>query len=176
VRIRVQLAIAAPPEIVFRFYTRLDHLRFISPRYRQEWCTSPGAIVALGGESEVRIQQHRHGVTVRFRTVRLEADRFLEDEFLSWPVKGARHTVRLEPGKNGETLLEDVITWEPPWYLRRTIERYLAEQQKFFEERQAKAKQIIEAVYAARGGEAFVEGIFPDAERVGIAPVVDTPF
>lgn len=171
-KIRVQLAIAAPAGVVFRFYRMLDHLRFISSRYRYEWCTSRGAIVDVGVESEVRIQQHRHALTVRFKTVRLEADRFLEDEFLSWPVKGARHTVRLVDGNNGETVIEDEITWDPPWYLRRAIDRYLDEQRKFFEERQANAKRIIEAVYSARGGDAFLEGIFPDAERLGIVPVV----
>jgi ligand-binding SRPBCC domain-containing protein len=166
------VVIAAPADVVFRFYTQLDHLRFISPHHRHEWCTKPGTIVALGSESEVRIQQHRHGLTVRFRTVRLEPNRFLEDEFLSWPVKGARHTVRFEPGPNGSTVLEDVIAWDAPWYLRRAIDRYLDEQQKFFEERQANAKKIIEAVFAARGAEAFREGISSDAESVGIEAVV----
>jgi hypothetical protein len=62
VKIHVQLVIAAPAGVVFRFYTKLDHLRFISPRHRHEWCTKPGTVVELGSESEVRIQQHRHGL------------------------------------------------------------------------------------------------------------------
>jgi len=173
VKIRVHVRVAAPPHVVFRFYTKLDHLRFISPRFRHEWCTKSGAVVALGTESEVKIQQHRRSLTVRFRTVKLETDRFLEDEFISWPVKGARHTVQLKPSPEGrETELEDAITWDPPWYLRRVLERYVEEQKKLFEERQSNAKRIIEAVYAARGADAFREGIFPDAERVGIVPVV----
>jgi ligand-binding SRPBCC domain-containing protein len=173
VKISVKLSISAPPEIVFRFYTRLDHLRFISPRFRYEWCTKEGAIVAEGSESEVKIQQHRHKITVRFRTVRLEDERFIEDEFLTWPVKGARHTVRLEPSAGGtSTSLEDVIVWDAPWYLRRVLERYVDEQRRFFEERQANAKRIIEAVYAARGADAFRDGIFADAASVGIEPVV----
>lgn len=173
--ISIQVQIAAPPEVVFRFYTQLDHLRFISPRFRFEWCTEKGASVRLGNESEVRIQQHRHGITVRFKTTRLETDRFVEDEFLSWPVKGARHTVSLR-NQNGLTTVEDSISWDPPWFLRRVLDRYIDEQKRFFEERQAKAKTMIEAVYALRGAESFREGIFPEAERAGIEPVVPAAY
>ncbi len=173
--ISIQVKIAAPPEVVFRFYTQLDHLRFISPRFRFEWCTQRGAIVLLGAESEVRIQQHRHAITVRFKTTRMETDRFLEDEFVSWPVKGARHTVTLRE-KDGGTVVEDVITWDPPWFLRRVLDRYIDEQRRFFEERQAKAKTMIEAVYVLRGAESFREGIFPEAELAGIEAVVPAAY
>lgn len=165
--------VLAPPGVVFRFSTQLDHLRFTSPRHRYEWCTTAGAVIAEGRESEVRIQQHRHGVSVRFRTVRLEPARYIEDEFLTWPVKGARHTICLVPVDGGAaTDLEEVITWDAPWYLRRALDRYVDEQRSFFDERLAKAKRLIESVFAARGERSFEDGIFPDAARVQIEPVV----
>lgn len=173
VKIEVQIRVEVPPPVAFRFFTNLDHLRFISPRHRVEWCPQIGSVLGPGAESEVRIQQGKHGITVRFKTIRFEPDRLFEDEFSSWPVKGARHVLTMSSEDGGHaTEVANVTTWDPPWYLRPMIERQLGQQRDFFMERMANAKRIIEAVYAQRADDAFKEGIFQDAALVGADPVV----
>jgi hypothetical protein len=172
VKIDVVVEIEAPPRVVYRFYTMLDHLRFICPPERHEWCTRPGVVLEAGIESEARIRQGRHAASVRFRTVRVDPDRGFEDEFVSWPLRGARHIVRLEAMSPTRTRLENVITWDPPWYLRRLVDRHEAEQRAFFADRQENAKRIIEAVYRVRGEDAFASGIVGDAAAAGIQPIV----
>ncbi|MCK6546955.1 hypothetical protein L6R52_13985 [Myxococcota bacterium] len=175
-KIDVHLSIAAPPPVVFRFYTMLDHLRYVCPERRHEWALERGAVVAVGREAEVRIQQGRHRIDVRFRTVQLDPDRSFEDEFVSWPVKGARHTVTLASTDDGRaTELHNVITWDPPWYARPVVERHEREQRRFFALRQENAKRVIEAVYAIVGADAFRHGISEDCARAGIEPVVRDP-
>lgn len=174
--IAVELRIEAPPAVVFRFFRMLDHLRFISPRYRQEWCTRAGVVVGPGTEAEVRIQQGSHGITVRFRNVLFEPDRLIEDEFVSFPLRGARHRQILEPEDGGlRTLVRSVSRWEPPWYLRKLVERKELQQRQFFEERLANAMRLIEAVHALRGAESFGQGIAADAAAVGAVAVVREP-
>lgn len=172
-RIEVRLKIEAPPAVVYRFYTHLDHLRFICTTTRREWSPRPGIVLREREHAEVRIQQGQYSVTLRFETVRLSPDRLIEDHFSTWPVKGARHVVRLAPEDlGGATALENEITWEAPWYLRRMIDRHGAEQRAFFTERHQNAKRLIEAVYRLRGADAFLGGIPEDAAAVGVAPVV----
>ncbi len=173
-RIRVELVIAAPPSVVFRFFRMLDHLRFISPERRIEWSPRRGAVVDPGSEAELRIMQGRHRITLRFRNVRFEPDHLMEDEFVSWPLRGARHTQTFEPvGSGQQTKIESVTRWEVPWYLKKVLEPREDEQRAFFAERLENAKQIIEAVYAIRGDDAFLDGIFADAERIGAKPVIN---
>jgi hypothetical protein len=174
VKIAVEARIAAPPSVVFRFFRMLDHLRFISPKRRVEWCPRRGALIEPGSEADLRVAQGRNRITLRFRNVRFELDRTIEDEFISWPLRGARHTQTFESLDGGlSTKVESVTTWEPPWYLRKVLERHEGEQRTFFAERQENAKRIIEAVYARKGEDAFKEGIFADAQLIGAAPVVN---
>jgi hypothetical protein len=174
VRIAIELVIAAPPSVVFRFFRMLDHLRFISPQRRIEWSPRRGAMVDPGSEAELRMMQGRHRITLRFRNVRFEADRLMEDEFVSWPLRGARHTQTFEPVEGGrKTRVESMTIWDVPWYLKKVLEPREVEQRTFFAERLANAKQIIEAVFAIRGDDAFVAGIFADADRIGARPVID---
>jgi hypothetical protein len=173
VQIEVQVRIEAPPEVVYRFFVRLDHLRFISPRYRREWCPRLGAMIESGKEREVRIQQGDYGITIRFRTVRLDENCLIEDELISWPLHGARHIQRLEPDEGGQaTRVANISTWSPPWYLKKLAERHEDQQKTFFLERTTNAKAIIEAVYKLRGLESFTDGIARDAEGAGFAPVI----
>lgn len=172
-KIDVQLSIAAPPPVVFRFYTMLDHLRYVCPPRRHEWALERGVVISVGREADVRIQQGGHALNVRFRTVHVDPDRGFEDEFLSWPVKGARHVVTLDPTDEGRaTELHNTITWEPPWYARPVVERHEREQRAFFALRQQNAKRVIEAVHAIAGPDAFRHGITDDCARAGIHPVV----
>ena len=123
--IEASILVEAPPEIVFRFYTLLDHLRYVSPERRREWCPRRNARIALGAEYEVNIHQGRHSVVLRFRTVRYEPGAAYEDEFLNWPLKGARH-LQTFTGVNGDaaTRVEDVNRWEPPWYARAMVKKH----------------------------------------------------
>ena len=167
------IMIAAPPEVVFRFYAQLDHLRFVSTAGRREWCPEMGRIRACGAEYPVEIQQGRHRLGLRFRTLRLEVHRAYEDEFMSWPLKGARHVQTFEPARNGAaTEVLDMNYWEPPWYARSVVARHLDDQRHHFASKLQNAKQLVEQVFDVKGPDAFAEGIFDDAEMVGISPQV----
>ncbi len=165
------MRIDAPVEVVFRFYTWLDHLRFTTPSRRQEWCPDLGMRIEPGAEYDVCIKQGRHELTLRFRTVRYEHDRFYEDEFLSWPVKGARHLQSFESSDDC-TYVTDANIWTPPWYARALVHKNVDEQSAFFEERLTNAKRVIEAVFEQKGEDAFESGVFRDAEDAGIDPLI----
>lgn len=162
----------APPEVVFRFYRCLDHLRFVCTPRRQEWCPNTGLTQEVGQEYEVRLRQGRHEIKLRFRTVRLVPHAMVEDEFLSWPLRGARRTLRMTPQGDGATEVVEINHWEPPWFARAAVKERSEEQQHLFDRKLDNAKRIIEAVYQARGADAFREGIFEDTSALGIAPVV----
>jgi len=163
----------APPDVVFRFYRYLDHLRFVCSQRRQEWCPATGLTQEEGQEYEVRLRQGRHEIKLRFRTVRLVPAAMVEDEFLSWPLRGARRTLRMKAVGDGQTTeVVEVNHWEPPWFARAAVKERSGEQQQLFDMKLDNAKRIIEAVYAARGAEAFRAGVFEDAAALGIAPVV----
>lgn len=170
-KLESSISIEAPPHVVFRFYAQLDHLRFVSPVRRREWCPRFGVALEEGAEYEVRIEQGKHGLHLRFRTTRFVPHSSLENEFLSWPLKGARHEQRFE-ARGGGTLVSDVNFWVPPWYARGVVAQREDEQRRFFAEKLEKAKRLIEAVYARAGEAAFRDGIFEDAADVGIAPVI----
>ncbi len=167
------ITIAAPPEVVFRFYAQLDHLRFVSTVGRREWCPEIGRVRARGAEYPVLIQQGRHQIGLRFRTLRLETHRAYEDEFTSWPLKGARHMQTFEPARSGAaTEVVDTNLWEPPWYARSVVARHIDDQRHHFASKLRNAKQVVEQVFDVKGPDAFAEGIFDDAETVGIEPMV----
>ncbi|MEM7676020.1 MAG: hypothetical protein AAF449_08455 [Myxococcota bacterium] len=167
------ITIEAPPMVVFRFYAQLDHLRFVSTEGRREWCPEPDQVRYRGGEFPVEIQQGRHRLGLRFRTLRLDIDRAYEDEFISWPLKGARHVQTFEPMRRGAaTEVVDTNHWVPPWYARPVVARHIDEQRHLFAVKLGKAKALIEQVYALKGPEAFSDGIFTDAETVGVSPIV----
>lgn len=176
VKLETSITIDAPCEVVFRFYAQLDHLRFVSTEGRREWCPETGLVRASGAEYPVEIQQGRHRLVLRFRTVRLETHRQYEDEFMSWPLKGARHVQTFAPTRNGAaTDVVDANFWEPPWYARSVVARHLDDQRRLFAVKLHKAKQLIEQVFDVKGPDAFMEGIARDAELVGIAPLVPMP-
>src|SRR4029077_16815123 len=101
------------------------HLRFSSPKRRVEWCPRRGATIDPGAEADLRVMQGRNLITVRFKNVRFELDRLMDDEFVSWPLRGAHHTQTFEAIEGGEkTRVESVTHWEPPWYLRSMLARH----------------------------------------------------
>jgi ligand-binding SRPBCC domain-containing protein len=173
VRLEQSIVIGAPPEVVFRFFSELDHLRFVTSARRREWCPALGQRLEAGATREVRVQQGRHSLTLSFRTVRLDAPRAHEGELLTWPVEGARHAQRFVPENGGRaTRVIDAIEWSPPWYARALIARHEAEQRRCFEEKLENARRLVEAVVARRGAAAFEGGVFADAADAGFAPVV----
>lgn len=171
--IEASILVEAPPEVVFRFYRQLDHLRFVSAERRREWCVHERVEANVGREYEVRIRQGRHAILLRIRTVRADAPHRIEDEFLNWPLKGARHIQSFEAKNDGRaTLITEVNRWNPPWYARTAVKRHEWEQTRFFEEKLANGKRVIETVYASRGPEAFVTGVADEVAPFGIEPVV----
>ncbi len=172
-RLEQSVLIGAPPEVVFRFFTQLDHLRFVSAERRREWCPALGLRLEVGASRDVRVQQGRHSVSLTFRTLRLDPPFGHEHEFLSWPVEGARHAQRFAAEDGGlATRVTDVAEWSPPWYARALVARHEAEQRRFFDEKLRNARALVEAVYARRGSAAFEGGIFADAADAGFAPVI----
>jgi hypothetical protein len=173
VKMESTAVVKAPPEVVFRFYRHLDHLRFVCTARRQEWCPNTGLTQEEGEEYEVRLRQGRHEIKLRFRTVRMVPGQVVEDEFLSWPLRGARRVLRMTPQGGGQaTAVVELNHWEPPWFARAAVKERSGEQQQLFDMKLENAKRIIEAVYKARGEDAFQVGIFEDASALGIAPVV----
>ena len=157
--------------MVFRFFGWLDYLRFVSAELRQEWCPERGVAVAEGAEYEIRLRQGRHGFTLRFRTIKVLENEVYEDEFLTWPVKGGRHLQTFRPD-GPDTIVTDANIWSPPWYARAIVSKNRDQQAGVFQERLEKAKAIIEAVYRAKGDQAFLDGIFEDATSAGFSPTV----
>jgi ligand-binding SRPBCC domain-containing protein len=171
--IEVSILVEAPPPVVYRFYSQLDHLRYVSPIRRREWCAERGIEVGVGREYEVNVQQGRHAILLRFRTIRADGCACIEDEFLNWPLKGARHVQSFVPeDEKRSTLVTDLNRWDPPWYARSAVKKHEWEQTSFFQEKLDNAKRVIEAVYRERGDGAFVEGIGAEAAALGIAPVI----
>lgn len=168
--IEVSILVEAPPPVVYRFYSQLDHLRYVSPGRRREWCAERGLEVGLGREYEVNVEQGRHSILLRFRTVRAD-ESCIEDEFLNWPLKGARHLQRFE-AQDDATFVTDMNRWNPPWYARSAVKRHEWEQTSFFKEKLENAKRVIEGVYREKGDAAFAEGIGADAESCGFEPVI----
>lgn len=167
------ILIEAPVPVVFRFYRNLDHLRFVSPTHRREWCPARGLVLSEGTEQEVRVRQGRHGLALRFRTIRLDLHKAYEDEFLSWPLAGARHVQTFTEQNGGQaTWVCDTNLWDPPWFARAIVSKHEAQQVTFFEEKLRNAKRLIESVYQKRGEEAFTQGIFSETEPLGIAPII----
>lgn len=171
VRLEAATVVDAPASIVFRFFQQLDHLRLLSAGRRREWCLQQGALLAVGVAHEVRIQQGRHSLLVHFKTLRLDPHRLIEDEFLSWPLKGARRVLALEP-QGAQTRVCESNVWDPPWYARGMVEKHEAEQRQFFVAKLNHAKQVIEAVYGVCGADAFLHGVLPDAVRAGLPLMV----
>lgn len=166
--------VEAPPAVVFRFFSRLDHLRFVCTERRREWCHATGRVQSEGSQHEVRLRQGGHEIRLRFRTVRLVPSLVIEDEFLSWPLRGARRTLELE-ARTGGTWVREINAWTPPRFVRSAVENRAEDQQELFDQKLDNGRRFIEAAYAARGELAFEEGIFEDAERLGIEPVVPLP-
>ncbi len=163
--------VKAPPPVVFRFFCHLDHLRFVCTQRRQEWSPKTGCIQVLGSSHEVRLRQGRHEIRLRFKTVRLESDELLEDEFVSWPLRGAKRTLRFETMGSGTQVTETNV-WTPPRFARTAVKNRTDEQQELFDRKLENGKVLIEAVYAARGEQAFSTGIIEDAQALSIDPVV----
>lgn len=171
--IEASILVEAPPAVVFRFYEQLDHLRYVSAERRREWCGARGRSVELGQEYEVHINQGRHSILLRIRTIRIVRERCIEDEFLNWPLKGARHVQSFEAVNDGRaTRVHELNQWDPPWYAKSAVKKHEWEQTRFFEEKLANAKRVIETVYAERGDEAFLGGVAEEAHALGVTPIV----
>ncbi|MEQ8277831.1 MAG: hypothetical protein RMA76_21375 [Deltaproteobacteria bacterium] len=172
--IEASIVVEAPPTVVFRFYEQLDHLRYVSAERRREWCKAHDQRIDVGREYEVHINQGRHSIMLRVRTVRIDRDRCIEDEFLNWPLKGARHVQSFDAHEDGRfTTVHELNHWEPPWYAKPTVKKHEWEQTRFFEEKLANGKRVIEAVYAVRGDDAFTRSVVEEARAVGVDPVID---
>ena len=99
-------------------------------------------------------------------------DEVIDVEFLSWPLRGARRSMRFTAEGSGTRVVE-INEWSPPRIVRSAVQNRAEDQQSLFDQKLDNSKRIIEAVYAARGAESFVDGVFADAEPLGIKPVVD---
>lgn len=174
VKIESTVHVEAPPAVTFRFFCNLDHLRFVCTERRREWCHATGRVQTEGSQHEVRLRQGRHEIRLRFRTVRLQPESLIEDEFLSWPLRGARRILELSPSGPG-TRVTEINAWTPPRFVRSAVQNRTEEQQQLFDQKLDNGKRLIEAAYALRGGLAFADGIFADAEALGVEPVVPLP-
>lgn len=163
--------VKAPPPVVFRFFCHLDHLRFVCTQRRQEWSPATGCVQVLGSSHEVRLRQGRHEIRLKFQTVRFEPDALLEDEFVSWPLRGARRTLRFVAETEGTRVTETNV-WTPPRFARTAVQNRSDEQQNLFDRKLENGKNLIEAVFSARGNDSFRGGIFEDARALGVEPVV----
>jgi len=174
VKIESSVHVEAPPSVVFRFFCLLDHLRFVCTERRREWCHATGRVQTEGSQHEVRLRQGKHEIRLRFRTVRLVPERLIEDEFLSWPLRGARRTLELTAEGAGTRVVE-INAWTPPRFVRTAVQNRTEEQQSLFDQKLENGRQLIEAAYELRGELAFTDGVFHDAERLGVSPVVSLP-
>lgn len=174
VKIESTVHVEAPPAVAFRFYCLLDHLRFVCTERRREWCHATGRVQTQGSQHEVRLRQGRHEIRLRFRTVRLQPDLVIEDEFLSWPLRGARRTLQFAPSGTG-TRVTETNAWTPPRFVRTAVQNRTSEQQGLFDQKLDNGRKLIEAAFGLRGELAFTDGIFADAEALGVSPVVPLP-
>ena len=175
-RIETQVRVAAPPRTVFEFFAWLDHLRLVSPAGRREWCPTPGRRIAEGVSHEVCLEQGRHRVRLRFSTETMRAAECIVDVFSSWPLDGARRTLRFfpdgpaGPGSDAEVCATRVVEedeWRPPLLVRPLVDKRLEQQRSLFEEKLNNARRIIETVYPLLGPEAFSDGVVEPARKVG---------
>ena len=171
-KLESEVLIQAPPKVVFRFFRQLDHLRFVCTERRQEWCPALGCVQEEGDRHEVLLRQGKHEIRLRFRTSRLVPDRLLEDQFISWPLRGAARTLHFESAEAECTRVTETNAWEPPWFARSAVKERSDEQQWLFDQKLENGRRIVEAAYEASGDAAFSEGIFSEAEALGIDPVV----
>lgn len=163
--------IQAPPAVVFRFFCHLDHLRFVCTPRRQEWSPQTGRVQAHGSCHEVRLRQGRHEIRLKFKTVQMEAEALLEDEFISWPLRGAKRTLRFESTDTATRVCETNI-WTPPRFVRQAVKSRTDEQQELFDQKLINGKELIEAAFQARGELAFTDGVIEEAQALGVQPVV----
>lgn len=170
-KIESTVHVEAPPTVAYRFFCQLDHLRFVCTERRREWCHATGRLQSEGSQHEVRLRQGRHEIRLRFRTLRMHPDTLIEDEFLSWPLRGARRTLCLAPHGTG-TRVSEINEWTPPRFVRSAVQHRYEDQQRLFDQKLENGRRLIEAAYALRGELAFTQGIFGDAEALGVSPVV----
>lgn len=170
-KIEARTFIEAPPSVVFRFFTELDHLRWVSAQRRREWCSSRGLRLRAGANYEIQVRQGRHAIGLEFKTTRYEVERLVEDECHTFPVKGAVRLLTCEPDQGG-TLVADMNYWDPPWYARAIVAKNEDEQRSFFAEKLANAKRVVEQVFRAHGEQAFTRGVAAELEALGILPVI----
>jgi hypothetical protein len=174
-RIETQTTVRAPARTAYEFFSWLDHLALVSPAERREWCPVPGQRIAEGAGREVVLEQGRHRVRLGFTTRRLRPGEEIVDVFTSWPLDGARRAVefRAEPRAEGEapvTRISEVHAWRPPFYLRPLVEGRLAKQRAMFDERLARAAQLIARGYDAFGPDVFAGGVLEPARALGFGP------
>lgn len=170
-KVEARTIIEAPPGVVFRFFTELDHLRWVSAQRRREWCVDRGVRLSQGARYEIQVRQGRHAIGLSFKTTRFERDRLVEDECHTFPVKGAVRILTTEANGNG-TQVADMNYWDPPWYARAIVAKNEDEQRAFFAEKLANAKRIIEQVYRTRGEQSFQNGVAAELEALGLTPVI----
>lgn len=182
-RIETQVRVAVPPRTAFEFFVWLDHLRLVSPSARKEWCPAPGRRIAEGVSHEVCLKQGRHKVQLRFTTEVVRPAETIVDVFNSWPLEGARRTLRFvsasEPAASEDTgdmvgapqtLVVEEDVWRPPFFVRPLVDKRLEQQRDLFQEKLDRAADIIERAYLAAGPEVFTEGVVAPIRRYGLLP------
>lgn len=170
-KIQASVTIDAPLELVFRFFSDLSHLRFVSSKRRREWCCGPRFQLEEGQSYAVCVSQGNHQIQLNFENTRLSPESGFSNRFMSWPLRGGIQEMRLEEHA-GKTTVEEVNRWDPPWFARGIVERHRLEQRKLFESKLQRASQFIEAAYARAGDAAFLSGVEAEAVQLGLQPVV----
>ncbi len=163
--------IQAPPAVVFRFFCHLDHLRFVCTDRRQEWSPQTGRVQSQGSCHEVRLRQGRHEIRLNFKTVQMQTDVLLEDEFVSWPLRGAKRTLEFE-ATGTATRVREINIWTPPRFVRQAVKSRSDEQQGLCDQKMDNGKRLVEAAFKARGDLAFTDGVIEEAQALGVQPVV----
>lgn len=174
-RIESRVRVAAPPATVFEFFAWLDHLRLVGAARRREWCPELGLRVVEGARQQVILEQGRHHLRLSFVVESLSPGEHIAFVFSSWPLDGARRTLRFSPGEPSEdgtplTWVDEEDEWRPPFLIRPLVERRLQDQKQVFQKRLELAARIIGDAYAAFGGEVFAAGVLEPARALGFVP------
>lgn len=138
-RIRVELAIAAPPQICFDLARSVEaHLR--SARETRETVVGGVTSGLLGLHDEVTWRARHLGMwhELTSRITRFEPPRYFRDEMVRGPFKRFEHDHFFDAVAEG-TLMRDIVDFEAPWGLvgRLTEKLVLERHLRSFLERRA---------------------------------------
>lgn len=167
-RIEIQRQVAAPAATIFELMTQLDHVAFVAPGRRREWCPEPHQRLAEGVGQVIYVSHGKHRAQLEFTTEVLEPPTRIEQVFTSWPLRGGRRVTALEPRGEATTLVSELYEWRPPFLMRSVVSQRLGRERELLEERLDRLGILAERGYAELGAEAFAGGIEPAAARLGL--------